>query len=214
MRWKDPDTGKEYHLYLTDDLAADLSSWRDSACEHAHQELRIVRIKGGSTAIRRQCQNCGARVGNPVPKRDAPPDTKEEDTKLRDVYEARRRSEYNEIFRRHVALQKKDHTSLEALHAEYLKTPKWQALRAKVLNRAKGICEGCGEKPATEVHHLTYDHWRDELLFELVAVCRDCHAKCHPAEDDETAALEVEDDIAIDDELTTDWEEFSPKQIS
>jgi hypothetical protein len=29
------------------------------------------------------------------------------------------------------------------------------------------------------VHHLNYDHWKDELLFELVALCFDCHRKVH-----------------------------------
>jgi hypothetical protein len=54
----------------------------------------------------------------------------------------------------------------------YLLSPEWDDKRALVLKRARGICEGCGEVPATEVHHLTYTHVGNELLWQLVAVCR------------------------------------------
>ena len=55
----------------------------------------------------------------------------------------------------------------------------WKKKRGKVLERASGICEGCLEKPATQVHHLSYEHVGDEYLFELVAVCDACHDNLH-----------------------------------
>lgn len=64
-------------------------------------------------------------------------------------------------------------------YSEYLKTPAWQAKRQKVLKRANGICEGCGEKPPVQVHHKTYEHVGDEFLWELAAVCMDCHERAH-----------------------------------
>jgi 5-methylcytosine-specific restriction endonuclease McrA len=66
-----------------------------------------------------------------------------------------------------------------AEHDAYLKTAKWLKKREVVLKRAKGICEGCGEKKATQVHHLNYDHWKDEMIWELVAICGDCHEIVH-----------------------------------
>jgi len=36
-----------------------------------------------------------------------------------------------------------------------------------------------GSEPATEVHHLTYQHVGHEFLFELVAICRECHTRWH-----------------------------------
>lgn len=42
------------------------------------------------------------------------------------------------------------------------------------------MCEGCLERPATQVHHLHYQRVFDECLFDLVAICDRCHAKCHP----------------------------------
>lgn len=60
-------------------------------------------------------------------------------------------------------------------YESYLKTPQWQERRAKVLRRAGYVCEACLEKKATETHHTTYRHLGNEPLFELRAVCRECH---------------------------------------
>ena len=71
----------------------------------------------------------------------------------------------------------------------YLKTPAWKGLRNRTLARAQGHCEGCGRWPATDVHHLTYAHVGQEFLWELRAVCRDCHDRLHP---DKILALKPE----------------------
>lgn len=64
-------------------------------------------------------------------------------------------------------------------YSEYLASTEWLEKRRKVLLKCRGYCEGCGAAPATEVHHLTYAHIGHELLWELVAVCDDCHDRCH-----------------------------------
>lgn len=66
------------------------------------------------------------------------------------------------------------------VYAEYLASPEWDERRRLVLERAGGICEGCRRARATQVHHTTYKHAGDELLFELVAVCNACHERLHP----------------------------------
>jgi 5-methylcytosine-specific restriction endonuclease McrA len=72
----------------------------------------------------------------------------------------------------------------------YRQTPLWAEKRRLVLERAKRICEGCGVRRASEVHHLRYpsgalpgsDDWlRSEKLFDLVALCEGCHQDLHPA---------------------------------
>ncbi len=66
-------------------------------------------------------------------------------------------------------------------HREYLKTPKWLAKRSAVIKRSGHHCEGCGVYLGEKghVHHLTYDHWQDEFLFELLYICQSCHEKIH-----------------------------------
>lgn len=64
----------------------------------------------------------------------------------------------------------------------YIQSPTWKELRRKVLVRANHTCEGCGKARATDAHHLTYERFRQEMLFDLVAVCRACHEQIHNRE--------------------------------
>jgi hypothetical protein len=61
----------------------------------------------------------------------------------------------------------------------YLQSDDWKVKRRKVYDRCRGLCEGCRDRPVTQVHHLTYVHVGDELLYELVGLCDDCHEKAH-----------------------------------
>lgn len=64
-------------------------------------------------------------------------------------------------------------------YAAYLRTPHWKALRAVVLERWSGLCEECGVKPATQVHHRTYERLGREVLADLTPLCATCHAGTH-----------------------------------
>jgi 5-methylcytosine-specific restriction endonuclease McrA len=61
----------------------------------------------------------------------------------------------------------------------YLNTEEWRRRRELVFDRAGGLCEGCRKQTASQVHHLTYDHVTDEFLWELVAICDECHRRVH-----------------------------------
>lgn len=58
----------------------------------------------------------------------------------------------------------------------FLQSPRWKAVRARVLNRDRHTCQYCGQF-ATEVHHLRYDDWADPEV--CLAVCRRCHERLH-----------------------------------
>lgn len=66
-----------------------------------------------------------------------------------------------------------------AWYNEYLNSDAWKARRRKVMDRCRGLCEGCRDHPVTQIHHLTYDHVGDELLYELVGLCDACHDRTH-----------------------------------
>jgi hypothetical protein len=68
-------------------------------------------------------------------------------------------------------------------YTAYLKTTAWRLKRQAVMTRANNWCEGCAARQATQVHHKTYEHMGNELLFELVAVCDTCHHILHPEMD-------------------------------
>lgn len=94
-------------------------------------------------------------------------------------HEADRKVEFDGILQKHIRKQKSGEDGFKREYDIYLKTPGWRARRAKVMKRANGICEGCLERQATQVHHLTYGHVFEEFMFELVAVCDECHARVH-----------------------------------
>ena len=60
---------------------------------------------------------------------------------------------------------------------KYLELPAWKQVRQKVLERDSYLCI-CGER-ATYVHHKTYENLGQELLSDLVALCKNCHDGYH-----------------------------------
>lgn len=56
----------------------------------------------------------------------------------------------------------------------------WRQIRKLALERDNYLCQGCRLKKAAEVHHTTYKNLGDELLFQLVSLCVNCHQKLHP----------------------------------
>lgn len=145
-------------------------------CDHSKSELRERTIKGGSKQYVKQCLNCGDPVSSPI-KREAalaqnggvPPPFDEQLQVSRDTA-AKASAE---------KITNADDSAFWQAYEKYLVSPKWQERRKKVLSRAAGLCEGCRENAATQVHHLSYEHVGDEFLFELVAVCDACHEKLH-----------------------------------
>jgi hypothetical protein len=70
-----------------------------------------------------------------------------------------------------------------ATYEEYLRHPRFLAVKAQVFERAGGICERCGLQPATDPHHLVYPPWGTfDVPENLVAVCHDCHCRAHGKE--------------------------------
>ena len=143
-------------------------------CDHQKTKLRLREIAGGRTVNDYQCLVCGHKVGDSVKKN--PEITEPWDTALVEQVEEAARQE-SEI--RRAAKVEEWQRKLQDYH-DYLKSPAWHERRRLVLERDGYVCRGCLTAPATIVHHLTYDHIMNELLWELTSVCRDCHDRCHP----------------------------------
>lgn len=60
---------------------------------------------------------------------------------------------------------------------KYLESPNWKKKRKRVLDRDNSLCV-CGEY-AIDVHHKTYENLGQELLSDLVALCKNCHDGYH-----------------------------------
>ena len=79
----------------------------------------------------------------------------------------------------HSAFLERSKNKMREQYHEYRLTQKWKEKRLIVLERDNNLCQGCRKNKATEVHHLTYEHIGNEMLFELVSVCRSCHNLIH-----------------------------------
>ena len=65
-------------------------------------------------------------------------------------------------------------------YAAHLASDYWKAIRKKVLQRARGLCEKCHRFKAVEVHHKTYKNFGHERMEDLQALCKRCHDRSHP----------------------------------
>jgi len=106
-------------------------------------------------------------------------DIPEYDYGLKDAYRDELERKRKEARERHRMLQMSGAVERQLWYSEYLQTPEWKDRWRLVMERAKGMCEGCGKSQARQVHHLTYEHAGDEFLWELRAVCHPCHARVH-----------------------------------
>jgi hypothetical protein len=150
-------------------------------CQHQNVALRWRNNAAGCRYYRRQCLDCGEGVGPIVSAKVALDDgslepfdmalmaRSREETRL--FYEAKR-AEWQ-------ARREAENQAWWDWYNAYLTTPAWKEKRAQALRRDKGVCQGCHARPATQVHHLSYKHAGDELLFELVSICDRCHDRAH-----------------------------------
>ena len=74
-----------------------------------------------------------------------------------------------------IAEREEENQQWWSTYNDYLRSPQWQSKRRKVLQRAGGVCECCLERHAAQVHHTTYQHVGNEPLWELRAICNECH---------------------------------------
>lgn len=177
------------------DLDFSIEGARPLDCDHSSVDIRAFHCQNGTIQYVKQCLACGAKIGNPISHAavfEARGDLRfiaRFDDALRengrvagDLY--RQNMPIDErIAQRSIAKAEAFEAQREKLgdwyRGEYLVSAEWAERRSLVLHRAGGICEGCRSRKASVVHHLNYDHVGNELLFELVALCRACHDRCH-----------------------------------
>jgi hypothetical protein len=178
MRVIDQDTSEEFFLESTPEFKTDFKPIYER-CPHTRKELRQRRNRGGAIQYIDQCLDCGDSVG--MFQKHSPNLTSSPawDDHLQEKYLTAREQLKAAIIQKHVRIQRNRTEGFWKRYNEYLKSEAWAQRRLKVLKRANGQCEGCSDKKATQVHHLTYAHKFNEFLFELVAVCDDCHTSLH-----------------------------------
>lgn len=133
-------------------------------------ELRRRVLGNQSVQIVFQCLTCGRSGANPIARASVrnPDQLPAWDDGLAEQYDNRKQQ-----------VRAEDKAEWFREHDEYLNSDKWRQKRQKVIQRCRGVCEGCMDAPVQHVHHITYEHWKDELLFELLGLCEPCHERAH-----------------------------------
>lgn len=145
------------------------------ACDHPSVTLARQTNSAGAVTYVDQCDRCGVKT-HAHRGRDLTPEQREN---AKPFDRARREAHWANVSQQHRAASEQRDREWQAQYEAYLQTPAWRHRRVLVLRRANGVCEGCMSAPATQVHHKTYAHVGNELLFELAAVCDDCHERAH-----------------------------------
>lgn len=73
----------------------------------------------------------------------------------------------------------KDTRSRKEIYESYIHSSAWRNRRKRALELANYKCEKCGCKENLHVHHLSYEHFGNELDNELQVLCRECHQRVH-----------------------------------
>jgi len=71
---------------------------------------------------------------------------------------------------------------LDNKYNEYLESYAWKALKEKKISDDFNC--SCCWKPASVVHHLTYERLWRELENDIVSLCEICHNECHFIDDE------------------------------
>lgn len=150
----------------------------EAQCQHPRTEFRRMKTANGVFQLRKQCLGCGELVGSAY-KRDAVTDF-DSLPPVDEVARQRTRNQWQDRQALYQNGQEEEQAAFWSYYNEHMRSPEWRKKCALKMAQADGACEGCGEKEPRHVHHRTYENLGDEFLFELVALCLDCHQKLHP----------------------------------
>lgn len=155
-------------------------SCRNKVMVWTHIKRDGTPLADGTRVLRTQCQDCGDLGATSLPRNYARPNTPVVDVSAVMAWNEKAREYYERERMSFIKNGQRIKSNVDTEYQQYLMTEQWRAKRMKALQRANFVCEGCGDHRASEVHHLSYLHLGNEFLWELKAVCRTCHEKCHP----------------------------------
>ena len=145
-------------------------------CDHNGKEIR----KQTHGAYVLQCPQCGSTCSNSLAHKSMTQEQME--SALPFDYKRREQgwdfsSESRQMQRAH-GIKPMDSIKRDS-YDDYLRSPEWKAKRQIIIKREANICQGCLSAPIEEVHHSTYSNIGDELMFQLIGLCSNCHRKVH-----------------------------------
>ncbi len=137
-------------------------------CNH-NMNFYTQTISTGSKWIRKQCSKCGFLDAKVYKQKEVTDVSKLYEYSIEDWNKYRRIKSFEKQLRYNIKLNE---------YIEYLSSDKWKEIRKQIIYKYNGICDYCHNE-GNDVHHLTYDNFRNEPLDDLVLLCRKCHEQEH-----------------------------------
>lgn len=164
-------------------------------CEHNWIPI-LFKLSNGGTQLRKYCTKCHDRDGNSLKQSDYDLNKIQlrDNLSYNNFIQEYRNSDIDEFNTFIKKLQTKQYFEYYNTYYKYINSENWKELRKKIITRDSGVCQICGAK-GTNVHHLTYTHFMNEYLFELVLLCENCHLKEYHSEDAKKMNTENEKNI-------------------
>ena len=162
-------------------------------CNYGHEfEYRYHYSEGGVLQLFSQCTECGKKQHKGTSLKHSTVDNFKEkiirgeinifDVDLFNKYNPSYQNYFNytnianyEKYKDNFIQREIEEKERKKRYADYLQSDKWKAIRLKVFKRDNNLCQVCLETPAQHVHHITYANLGNELMTELLSVCKDCH---------------------------------------
>jgi hypothetical protein len=159
------------------DIRSMVSGYLNPDCDLHLWQLVHFEDRAGRVRYKNQCTHCW-KLSREIARKDLPQGAPSISVEREDPD-----AKWSAIARVRTSMLDRLNAGAEAERKEkyntYLTSPAWYDLRARVLQRSGGLCEGCGDRMADHIHHLTYERFGREMLFDLAAVCRECHTVIH-----------------------------------
>lgn len=165
--------GFKHHIVFFDEDTGDFKI-EERECFH-HLEFAKLTCEDGRIQVRKQCFKCFKLWPAAISQSGIDIDRLKDVIKYEDSEKTKERLDLdNRLVEKKKALMRANRF-IEMV--AYYESKEWRVKANKVLQRDKHTCQACLSEKATQVHHLNYDHFKNEPLFDLVAVCKPCHDK-------------------------------------
>ena len=74
---------------------------------------------------------------------------------------------------------KKQQNSFKDYYDRYILSGTWRQRKNKFYADFGKVCMACGDQKRVTLHHMSYEHMKEELDHELIALCWNCHKEYH-----------------------------------
>jgi hypothetical protein len=132
---------------------------------------------GNGFHVRMQCQECGYLTAQSF-KKEFNEYPNYDESLYQDFQKKQYEKAREELGIKRVVEKERWHNEND----EYYFSEKWKRKRVYILNRDNYLCQMCLTNQAVHVHHLSYQHFSNELTSELISVCKRCHEIIHDKE--------------------------------